>query len=134
MSRQQQQLMMAWDKEFPVSAWEKERNSRITARMGHTNPFVTGEKRWTLNHENSADGTKSVIVAPTRGVVSRVSQQAPEHHYEETKAIKGNKNSRIYHLPSGCPSYHQISAKNIVTFQSESEAKNAGYRKAGNCK
>ena len=43
MSRQQQQLLMAWDKQYPVSSWEKERNRRIAAIMGHSNPFVTGE-------------------------------------------------------------------------------------------
>lgn len=40
MSRQQQQLLMAWDKRFPVTPWEKERNKRIAAIMGHPNPFV----------------------------------------------------------------------------------------------
>ncbi|PWG67537.1 deoxyribonuclease I, partial [Enterobacter mori] len=35
MSRQQQQLLMAGDKQHPVSAWEKERDRRIAAIMGH---------------------------------------------------------------------------------------------------
>jgi methylphosphotriester-DNA--protein-cysteine methyltransferase len=46
--------------------------------------------------------------------------------------IKGNKNSRIYHLP-GCASYNAISPKNIVWFKTEAEATAAGYRKARNC-
>ena len=46
--------------------------------------------------------------------------------------IKGNKNSKIYHLP-GCGSYDQISEKNIVWFKTEEEAQAAGYRKARNC-
>jgi len=40
MSRQQQQLLMAWDKQFPVTDWERERDRRIAARMGHNNPFL----------------------------------------------------------------------------------------------
>ena len=45
MSRQQQQLLMAWDRQYPVTAWEKERDNRIAAVMGHHNPFVTGERQ-----------------------------------------------------------------------------------------
>lgn len=47
MSRQQAQLFMAWDKQFPVTVWERERDRRIAKYMGHNNPFVTGEKKWT---------------------------------------------------------------------------------------
>ncbi|MCY1452436.1 hypothetical protein D9M71_693550 [compost metagenome] len=49
-------------------------------------------------------------------------------------AIIGNQKSHVYHLPNGCPGYLQVSAKNQVSFASESEAQAAGYRKAGNCK
>jgi len=47
-------------------------------------------------------------------------------------AIRGNKNSKIYRLAS-CPSYEAMSPANIVTFASEAEAQQAGYRKAKNC-
>lgn len=50
------------------------------------------------------------------------------------KSIRGNRNSKIYHLPQGCPSYNKIAPKNIVNFNSEEEAKAAGYRKAKNCR
>lgn len=43
--------------------------------------------------------------------------------------IKGNKNSKIYHLP-GQKDYDKISPKNIVYFNSEAEAQAAGYRVA----
>lgn len=43
--------------------------------------------------------------------------------------IKGNRNSKIYHLPGGA-SYNKISPKNIVYFNSEAEAQAAGYRRA----
>lgn len=45
--------------------------------------------------------------------------------------IKGNKKSMIYHVPGGA-SYNKISPKNIVYFDTEEEAQNAGYRKAKN--
>ena len=46
--------------------------------------------------------------------------------------VRGNKRSKIYHLPS-CPGFGTISPANSVTFASEADAQTAGYRKAGNC-
>lgn len=43
MSAQQGRLMEAWDKQFPVTTWEFERDRRIAARMGHGNHFITGK-------------------------------------------------------------------------------------------
>jgi hypothetical protein len=39
--------------------------------------------------------------------------------------VRGNKHSKIYHLP-GCPGYGAMSPANIVTFTSEAEAQQAG--------
>ncbi len=47
-------------------------------------------------------------------------------------AVRGNRNSMIYHRPD-CPSYSRIGMKNRVEFGSEAEARAAGYRIAGNC-
>ncbi|RMM39318.1 endonuclease/exonuclease/phosphatase family protein (plasmid) [Pseudomonas amygdali pv. lachrymans] len=49
-------------------------------------------------------------------------------------SVHGNKNSHIYHLSSGCPSYGMISEQNLVVFGSEAEAVASNYRKAGNCR
>jgi endonuclease YncB( thermonuclease family) len=46
--------------------------------------------------------------------------------------IIGNRNSKIYHLPS-CPDYSKVSERNRVPFKTEAEAQAAGYRKARNC-
>ena len=43
--------------------------------------------------------------------------------------IKGNKSSMIYHVPGGA-SYDKISVDNVVYFDTEQDAINAGYRKA----
>jgi deoxyribonuclease-1 len=129
MSRQQQQLLMAWDKQHPVTPWEKERDSRIAAIMGHPNPFVTGERVWTQGYKTVGDGVVSAIP-------NRTSQrtESPATGQAATGSIIGNKNSHVYHLPAGCPSYGAVSPKNQVVFDSEAEAQNAGYRKADNCK
>jgi len=130
MSRQQQQLLMAWDRQFPINSWESERNKRIAAIMGHENPFVTGQRSWTPGYKPVADG----IMSPIPPKVAK-SLPAPQViSTAPTGVIIGNKNSHVYHLPSGCPSYTQLSPKNQVTFGSESEAEAAGFRKAGNCK
>ena len=47
--------------------------------------------------------------------------------------IIGNWNSHVYHLP-GCPGYAATNPKNRAYFQTEEEAQQAGFRKAGNCK
>lgn len=118
MSRQQQQLMIAWNQQYPVSKWERERDKRIAAIMGHHNPFVTGEKIWQLGHKNGGEGlfTSLPAAAPSEG------------------SVRGNRNSRVYHLSEGCPSYDRVSVRNRIEFSSVAEAEAAGYRRAGNCR
>ena len=132
MSRQQQQLLMAWDRQFPVSDWEVERDRRISERMGHSNPFVTGERQWSLNHRNTADG----VVDATRQNTLTNESSAPASSSAQSalEEVRGNRRSRVYHLPQGCPGYNQMSDHNIVLFSSEAEALEAGFRKAGNCR
>ncbi len=129
MSRQQQQLLMAWDRQYPASAWEREWESRTARVMGHRNHFVTGDRKWSLGHEPSREG----IVSP---VPTRVHASATMHNASASPAgaIRGNRNSNVYHLAQGCPSYNKVAPKNQVAFSSEAEAQAAGYRKAGNCR
>ena len=121
LSSQQQKLLMAWNRKFPPTQWEEERNRRIGRLMGHPNDFVTGARSWTLGHHNNAEGVR----------FSRAALSAPA---EVTAPILGNSRSKIYHLPSVCPSYGKASKKNEVVFVSEAEALRKGYRKAGNCR
>lgn len=126
MSRQQQQLMMAWHRQFPVSEWEVERDRRIAARIGRSNPFVTGDRSWSLGHKNSAEGLFTPLPA-NHPVIQ--SQEQPF-----VGSIIGNRNSKVYHLPTGCPSYSQVAERNRVLFETETAAQSAGFRKAGNCR
>lgn len=123
MSSQQQQLLMAWDRQHPVTTSERRWESRTAAVMGHNNPFVTGERSWMLGHKPVREGLVSQLPALRATPTSATS----------TGSIIGNRNSNIYHLPWDCPSYNQVAAKNRVLFNSEAEAQAAGYRKAGNC-
>lgn len=58
LSHEQADLLMSWDKQFPVSPWEREREKRIAKIMGHHNEFVTGQRKWNVKHKNSGDGLK----------------------------------------------------------------------------
>ncbi len=40
LSRQQTQLFTVWDKQYPVSSWECERDQRIARMQGNHNPYV----------------------------------------------------------------------------------------------
>ncbi|AIR90830.1 endonuclease [Pseudomonas cremoricolorata] len=133
MSNQQQRLLMAWDKQYPVSAWERQRDQRIAAVMGHGNPFVSGARQWSQGYRPVGDGLNaSAASSPAKSGV-------PASAKADTRgatggSIIGNQNSHVYHLPSGCPSYTQVAAKNRISFESEAQAQAQGYKKAGNCR
>lgn len=51
-----------------------------------------------------------------------------------TAYIYGNPNSNIYHIRDRCAGYKAMNPKYAVPFNTEAEAKAAGFRKAANCK
>lgn len=122
MSRQQQQLFMAWHRQHPVTNLERELDARIAQQMGHHNEFVTGQRHWTLGHKNTADG-----------VVSPLPQTQAAPNDSGSTAVRANRRSGIYHLPH-CSSYNRMSEANVVEYENETAAKNAGFRRAGNCR
>ena len=109
MSRQQERLLMAWDARYPPTEWERERDRRIARVMGHSNPFVTREQTWAIGHKNSALGLKGL---------PRAIAVPPVRDAEEPAdgSIRGNRNSKIFHLPEVCPSYDRVSPGNRVSF------------------
>lgn len=69
-----------------------------------------------------------------RGITSTSPAGGPRPGATGHGAILGNRRSRVYHLPSGCPSYGKVSPRNQVPFASQEAARAAGYRLAGNCR
>lgn len=132
MSERQQKLLMTWDATYPPSAWERERDRRISAVTGQSNLFVTGERHWEAGHINTADGIftrlPSVPVKTTPVKITPSPAKKPEN-----KRIIGNRNSKIYHHPD-CPGYNRVSAKNSEYFTDAISAEEAGYTAAKNCK
>jgi deoxyribonuclease-1 len=39
-SSQDRKLYNAWNRQYPVEAWERNRNQRVACVMGYGNPFV----------------------------------------------------------------------------------------------
>lgn len=155
MSTAQQQLFMQWHARYPVSAWELERNQRIAKHMGHGNGFVTGEQQWRLHHKNTGAGLATAAWSAPWSIPWSIPWLAPDPKpATESKAasvptpepkpapkpkalptaIKGNTNSKVYHLQGRCPSYDKVSERHTQYFPSEEEAIWAGFRKAGNCR
>ncbi len=132
LSEKQQQVLIAWDRSYPVSALERERDRRIAYAMGHHNPFVTGERKWVQGYKPQALG-----VAPSTrqqpSMQRSASAQQGQLAVRQAGPVYGNKRSGVYHLPQGCPSYAQVGTNNRVLFATEQEAVAAGFRKAGNC-
>lgn len=120
LSRQDQQLYLAWHKQDPVSAIELERHNRTAKLTQRSNPFVTGEQQWALGYVTRGAGLHSQLVASVNN--STLSGQP----------VYGNRNSRIYHR-ADCPNYHSVAASNRIIFNSTAAAEQSGYRKAGNC-
>lgn len=77
------------------------------------------EKSKTIKLENKKDKT-------TIQQTSNANSVSPT---QEKGKIKGNKKSKIYHLPHNV-SYDKIKEENVVYFNTEEEAVKAGYRKA----
>lgn len=68
------------------------------------------------------------------GPASNIDAAADDVPTAETpaKRIKGNRRTKIYHLPR-CSSYDRLAEHNIRWFNTRENALNAGYRLAGNC-
>ncbi len=127
MSRQQQQLLMAWNNQYPVNQWETLRDERIAKVMGHHNGFVTGDKIWSIGHKNSGEGVKNTLVT-AKPKTTQLNKVSPQNNQ-----VKGNQNSKKYHL-SHCGGFKTTAEKNAVLFDNELAAQKAGYQLAGNCK
>lgn len=124
LSPQQQRILLAWDRQFPVSDWEIERDRRIAAHMGHANPFVAGNRKWAMGRQTAPDHP------PPAATLLQSDTGSPPAPF----LIVGNRNSRIYHIQGRCPDFDRVSSPNRVPFNNEHDAEIAGFRKAGNCR
>lgn len=66
MSSSQRKLFTAWNKQYPVSQWELERDRRIQKIIGHSNPFI--QERLALNNNAPIDESDSSIMGSVKNV------------------------------------------------------------------
>jgi hypothetical protein len=98
---------------------------------------------WQVDRNNTLDGANwretgweiHPVMAIETGVLppsDARSPGTPPGPTSEHGEVRGNKRSKVYHL-SSCPGFAAISPANVVTFSSEVDAQQAGYRQAKNC-
>ena len=76
--------------------------------------------------EKSAKNNKKGIWSERK---TNKNSRKKDEKIDESYLIKGNKNSKVYHLPEW-DSYDTVKDKNAVYFENEKEAKKAGFRPA----
>lgn len=134
LSLAQQQLMLSWHQADPVDDREQQLQQRIAQQMGQPNYFVTGSREWYIGYQPTRYGLASHHAAEQQ-VVTRQKSAAKTTSVATTpttRQVLGNQNSKLYHL-SHCPGFSQVAEKNRRWFSSESQAQQAGFRKAKNC-
>ncbi|ALZ76818.1 endonuclease [Rheinheimera sp. F8] len=127
LSEAEQKLFLRWHSEDPVDQRELTLMQRTAQQMGHSNDFVTGEKRWYPGYLSAqpepVDAEPAAALRPLNSALQN----------SNVTAVLGNKNSKKYHLPQ-CSGYSQIKHENQQPFATEAQAIAAGYKLAGNCK
>lgn len=141
LEKQQQQLLLKWHQADPVDDRERQLQQRIAQQMGQPNYFVTGSREWFLGYIPTGYGInarESIQTAPKHDIRPRSAEERPVRSQPSTAGIAGsvkvlgNKNSNLYHL-AHCPGFTQVGEKNRRWFDSEQQAKDAGFRLAKNC-
>lgn len=72
-------------------------------------------------------GQRAGNIQHLRGTPERAAAES-----SEPGSVIANRNSGVFHLP-GCPSYDRVAQHNQIHFGTETEARAAGFRRAGNC-
>ncbi len=125
LSAAEQQLFLRWHDEDPVDQRELELMQRTAQHMGHQNDFVSGEKRWYPGYLSAQPQPEDHATTPVR--------MTEQQNQSGATTIRGNNKSKKYHLPH-CSGYQQIKPENQRLFATETDALNAGFSRAGNCK
>ncbi|MDO4764940.1 MAG: stalk domain-containing protein [Eubacteriales bacterium] len=75
------------------------------------------------------DKTKTINLVSKDKTNEKTAVKQADSKQAQSQKIKGNKKSKIYHLPNG-QYYNRVSEKNAVYFDSVEDAVKAGYRPA----
>jgi hypothetical protein len=108
--------------------WSKVNPHKTKIIAGSAVAAVTIGAGVTFLGVKSIPNQNSVQPSPSNQTAQNTSPQAEPIDLK----IKGNKQSRIYHLPQ-CPNYNDIAERNIVWFKTKEEAEARKFRTAKNC-
>ena len=92
------------------------------AYSNYYKPDIKYQKHLDNIEKSAQDKGLGIWSDPTNPIISK-------EDLGENYLIKGNKNSKLYHLPEW-DSYDTVKEKNAVYFETEKEAKDAGFRPA----
>jgi micrococcal nuclease len=121
--------------EKAIGIWSIENYVRDNGFQGSTAPAAPKQPNVTLAPQQNQ--SQPTTPAPSKSTSSHTGTQKPfqndpsddiERNTSCAGKIKGNTNSKIYHVPGGA--YYDTTVDNITWFCSEAEAQAAGYRKS----
>jgi len=93
-----------------------------------------GLGRLSMHSESQIQQPRIVLTEqPAAVVVSETSQPTQKKPADTTQQLVASKNGTKYHLLT-CPGVKQMKEENKIYFNSEAEARAAGYTPAANCK
>ena len=92
------------------------------AYSNYYKPDIKYQKHLDNIEKSAQDKGLGIWSDPTNPIISK-------EDLGENYLIKGNKNSKLYHLPEW-DSYDTVKEKNAVYFETEKEAKDAGFKPA----
>ena len=118
---------------------EENKTVKETVKTETSQEKVMNEENKTVKEEEQKKKRKNKVkkqkiqstAAPTQTVKKKSSANKKKmSSASHTGKIKGNRKSKIYHVDGSSASYNKIKEENVVWFNSEEEAKKAGYRRA----
>ncbi|MEJ6349036.1 hypothetical protein R4Y45_07355 [Holzapfeliella sp. He02] len=110
--------------ESASSSSAQQQSSVSNSNTGAMNPAIN-------NNGGEQPNQSKEDAKPDTTTNNETSQQTTTATPAQHGSIKGNINSKIYHVPGG-KSYNKLSEANTVYFNSEAEAQAAGYKRAKN--
>ena len=107
--------------------------AEVTTNVLPPTPVVTTVAASAVSAEPSLAPTVGLAVATNQPVfhgTGRTTTVDPPWYPCQEKQIKGNKNSKIYHLPTG--DFYPKTFQEVTCFNTSAEAEAAGFRAAKN--
>ena len=106
--------------------------------------FTKGAEEKNAENLNVIKEAPELVQAYTQNIMAHVAHSHPYTRHATTvlpaaasaadasNEVHGNRNSKVYRVP-GCKGYAGMNPASVVSFATEAEAQQAGYRRAKDC-